>query len=233
MARPKKPKYRPKQTLVEHKTLPYPSSRTWEKRYEELRKPLQEPKFPKYMWSTRPDLTFVVTGSRDLADPLAAHEVMAKAFDAIPDDDTVLIVHGGAVGIDKMADLDARGRGWSVNVYRPDYKSFSRHYAPLKRNEKMVDLKPDAVLAFWNGKSRGTKYTIDYAKKKGIPVIIHRLEMEAPESYEDEGPLDYEMYTTKPLNLRDLEKTMKDVYVQTMKDVYVQTYKSKDLKIDF
>jgi len=30
----------------------------------------------------------------------------------------------------------------------------------------------DEVLAFWNGKSRGTKFTIDYAKARGLKVNI-------------------------------------------------------------
>ena len=30
-----------------------------------------------------------------------------------------------------------------------------------------------AVIAFWNGESRGTKFTIEQAKKKGIPVYIY------------------------------------------------------------
>jgi hypothetical protein len=218
MARPKKPKHRPKHDLTNT---------------QELRTPIPEfPKhtwieFPKYTWSTKApeDLTFVVTGSRDLANPIAAARVMIRAFDTIPDEDTVLIVHGGAVGIDKMADREAKSRGWDVKVYRPDYKKYSRHFAPLRRNEKMVDLKPDAVLAFWDGKSRGTKYTIDHAKKKGIPVIVHRLGLTTLETIEHED--EFETYTTKPLNLKDVEKTMRDVWKTR------PIYESKDLEIDF
>jgi nucleoside 2-deoxyribosyltransferase len=31
----------------------------------------------------------------------------------------------------------------------------------------------DMVLAFWDGSSHGTKYTIDYAKRMGKPVKIY------------------------------------------------------------
>ena len=29
------------------------------------------------------------------------------------------------------------------------------------------------ILAFWDGKSRGTKYVIDYAKKTGTPIEVY------------------------------------------------------------
>ena len=49
-------------------------------------------------------------------------------------------------------------------ILRPQYNLYGRA-APLKRNEIMVDL-ADAVLVVWDTHSKGTQYTIDYAKKK-------------------------------------------------------------------
>lgn len=45
--------------------------------------------------------------------------------------------------------------------------------APLKRNEILVEM-ADKILVIWDGKSKGTNYTINYAKKlnKDIYVII-------------------------------------------------------------
>ena len=39
------------------------------------------------------------------------------------------------------------------------------------RNCEMVDC-CDGVVVFWDGKSKGTKHTIDYASKRGKPCII-------------------------------------------------------------
>jgi hypothetical protein len=36
---------------------------------------------------------------------------------------------------------------------------------PLKRNHHIVDA-ADQLIAFWDEKSKGTKYTIDLARKK-------------------------------------------------------------------
>ena len=43
--------------------------------------------------------------------------------------------------------------------------------APLKRNEQMVDL-ADSVLVIWDGRSKGTEYTIKYSKRVGKPLTV-------------------------------------------------------------
>lgn len=83
------------------------------------------------------------------------------------------IISGGARGIDTMAAIYARKHGMNLLEFRPDYATFGRG-ATFVRNRLIVDM-ADVVLAFWNGTSRGTKYTIEYAKKKYVPVIIIRI----------------------------------------------------------
>ena len=34
----------------------------------------------------------------------------------------------------------------------------------------------DALIAIWDGKSRGTKNMIDYATKKGLKVYVERID---------------------------------------------------------
>lgn len=83
------------------------------------------------------------------------------------------IISGGARGIDTLAAMYARKHGMKLLEFRPDYATFGRG-ATFVRNRLIVDM-ADVVLAFWNGTSRGTKYTIDYAKKKYVPVILIRI----------------------------------------------------------
>jgi hypothetical protein len=59
----------------------------------------------------------------------------------------------------------AKQNGLKLIVHYPDYKKYGRG-GPLKRNDLIVK-EADLVLAFWDGKSRGTKNTIDKAKKGG------------------------------------------------------------------
>ena len=84
--------------------------------------------------------------------------------------ETDLIISGGANGIDTLAEEYADAHRISKVIIRPKYELYGRA-APLKRNEEMVDM-ADAVLVIWDGKSRGTKYTVDYAKKHGKAVTV-------------------------------------------------------------
>ena len=54
--------------------------------------------------------------------------------------------------------------------FLPDYRKYGRK-APLIRNLQIVD-NCEFLLAFWDGKSRGSKFTIEYAEKKEISCQI-------------------------------------------------------------
>ena len=84
--------------------------------------------------------------------------------------DTSLIISGGANGVDILAEEYADKNRISKLILRPRYDLY-RRAAPLKRNDEMVQL-CDKVLIFWDGVSKGTKHTIDYANKIGKPIEI-------------------------------------------------------------
>ena len=73
------------------------------------------------------------------------------------------IVSGGAEGVDTCAAKYAREKGIKLTVFLPEYSLYGRG-APLVRNRKIVEY-ADKVIAFWDGKSKGTLFTINYAKK--------------------------------------------------------------------
>lgn len=80
------------------------------------------------------------------------------------------IVSGGARGVDTYAREFAKNHNLNLIEFLPEYEKYGRR-APLIRNRLIVE-NCDCVLAFWDGKSRGTKYTIDLAKELGKPVKI-------------------------------------------------------------
>lgn len=86
--------------------------------------------------------------------------------------DCTLIVSGGARGVDTIAEQYATAHNIPTLIIKPDYDRYGRS-APIRRNDIIVD-HADLVLAFWDGKSRGTKYTIDYAKKTGKPIKVFK-----------------------------------------------------------
>lgn len=81
------------------------------------------------------------------------------------------IISGGAIGIDTLAEEVADKRKISKSIIRPEYDKYGKK-APLIRNKEIVE-RAELVIAFWDGKSRGTKFTIDYAKKLNKKIKIY------------------------------------------------------------
>lgn len=79
------------------------------------------------------------------------------------------VVSGGAVGVDTRAAIAAHNDLLQVIIHRPDW-SVGKH-AGLLRNDVIVS-NCDVLVAFWDGVSTGTAYTIKAAFKAGKPVIM-------------------------------------------------------------
>lgn len=84
------------------------------------------------------------------------------------------VISGEANGIDTIAKQWARQHNIEYAGYEPNYRTFGKK-APLERDRQMVNA-CDLVVAFWDGKSSGTAYTINYGKKINRKVIIHLIE---------------------------------------------------------
>jgi predicted Rossmann fold nucleotide-binding protein DprA/Smf involved in DNA uptake len=80
------------------------------------------------------------------------------------------IVSGGAVGIDTCAMEYAKKKKLKLTVFLPQYERYGRA-APIIRNKEIVNY-ADRVVAFWDGKSKGTLSVIKYAQKVGKPCEI-------------------------------------------------------------
>lgn len=87
--------------------------------------------------------------------------------------DTSMIITGGAAGIDTLAEQYADKHKISKLILHPKYNLY-RKAAPLIRNNEMVDI-CDFILIFWDGKSKGTKHTIEYAKSQRKPLNIIKV----------------------------------------------------------
>lgn len=80
------------------------------------------------------------------------------------------IISGGAIGADSLGAKYANENSISLCVFLPDWKKYGKG-AGFIRNKLIVD-NSDMVVAFWDGKSKGTKNSIDYSKKINKKVII-------------------------------------------------------------
>ena len=84
--------------------------------------------------------------------------------------DTTEIISGGANGIDRCAKEFAVKNNIRYTEFLPEYKIQGR-FAPLNRKLEIID-NADFVLAFWDGKSRGTKFVIDNCRKINKPIRV-------------------------------------------------------------
>ena len=81
------------------------------------------------------------------------------------------IVSGGALGIDACAARWAREHGVTLTEFLPQYEKYGRA-APILRNDEIAEY-ADCAVAFWDGRSRGTKYTVREFKKRGKMVWVY------------------------------------------------------------
>lgn len=82
------------------------------------------------------------------------------------------IISGGARGIDQCAKEYALSHGIKLTEFLPEYDKYGRT-APLIRNITIIK-NSDIVLAFWDGKSRGTKFVIDKCHEMSVNVNIFK-----------------------------------------------------------
>ena len=82
-----------------------------------------------------------------------------------------IIISGGAAGVDMEAVNVARKVGLNYKTILPQWDKYGK-VAGLRRN-LLIIAEADEVIAFWDGKSRGTKHSIDIAKMSHIPVKIY------------------------------------------------------------
>lgn len=111
-------------------------------------------------------MKIAIIGSRKVGNINFAEEI-AKHYQFGCDD---IIISGGAKGIDTLAAEFAKTHKLGLIELCPDYEKKGRA-AIFIRNRAIID-NSDLVIAFWDGISKGTKYTLDYARKKGMPIKV-------------------------------------------------------------
>ena len=86
------------------------------------------------------------------------------------------IVSGNARGADSLGERYALEYNIPIKIFKADWNNLGRR-AGIVRNHQMGNY-ADLLLAFWDGKSKGTKDMIDYMKKLGKigKVILYNQE---------------------------------------------------------
>jgi hypothetical protein len=80
------------------------------------------------------------------------------------------IVSGTANGADKLGERYASEKGYPIKEFPANWDKYGKS-AGYKRNEEMAKY-ADGLIAFWDGKSKGTKHMIDLAKQYELKVKV-------------------------------------------------------------
>ena len=107
----------------------------------------------------------IVCGSRRWRD----RDMIADRLADLPVEST--IVHGAAGGADTIAAQEAEKLGLLLDPHPAEWELYGKRAGYL-RNRKMAELGADLVIAFWDGRSRGTMHMVDLAEEYGIPFEL-------------------------------------------------------------
>ena len=113
----------------------------------------------------------IIAGCRDFND----YELLKEKCDYFLQDEKkedVVIISGHASGADALGERYAQERGFQLETFPADWKAHGRAAGPI-RNARMASA-ANALIAFWDGKSRVTKNMIEIAKNHNLKVVIVR-----------------------------------------------------------
>lgn len=107
----------------------------------------------------------IIAGSRHITSMDALRAAIKEAGFEISE-----VVTGCAHGVDTLGQVWAYDHGIPVKEFRPDWTTHGKA-AGIIRNHAMGDY-AEALVAVWDGVSKGSRDMIDYAKKKGLRVHV-------------------------------------------------------------
>jgi hypothetical protein len=113
----------------------------------------------------------IIAGSRDIINKqvLGAAIAESKWFEQLDE-----IVSGGARGVDSLGEGFAKEYNIPVKQFLADWDTYGKRAGYL-RNIQMADY-ADALIAVWDGKSKGTKHMIGCMEKLNKSVFIYLVE---------------------------------------------------------
>ncbi len=111
----------------------------------------------------------IVAGSRTITDEAVVRTALREAFlfEAI---NPTLVLSGCVRGVDTVGAVIARKSGVRVVAYPANWAEHGRR-AGFIRNVDMAH-NADALVAVWDGGSKGTEHMIQAARERGLSVYV-------------------------------------------------------------
>jgi hypothetical protein len=110
----------------------------------------------------------IIAGSRSIT----SYDKLVKTIEQSGFDITE-IVSGGARGVDTLGEHYAHNNNIPLTIIKAEWDKYGRS-AGYKRNVQMADY-ADALIALWDGESRGTRHMITIAKVRDLKTFITKL----------------------------------------------------------
>lgn len=123
----------------------------------------------------KPTVKVGIVGSRSITSSEYVFSVLDFYLSRLLEEKEVVVVSGGAVGIDSLGAQWAGLRNLKTEIYLPDYKQYGKS-ATFIRNQQIID-NSDYLIAITTG-SNGTADSIKRAVKKNIPIKIIKYDIQ-------------------------------------------------------
>ena len=120
--------------------------------------------------SDYPPFRVIIAGTRSFNDYELLRDSCNNLLSEKQRTHTVVVISGTARGADQMGERYAKERGFQLRRFPADWELYGKSAGHI-RNAKMAD-NADALIAFWDGESKGTKNMIDNARRKGLAVRV-------------------------------------------------------------
>lgn len=118
----------------------------------------------------------IVAGSRRGIYAQYVYDKLDEILGNLAKRDQLVILSGTARGVDRMGEGWAQDKGVQVERHPAQWDLHGRR-AGYIRNDLMAQ-EADALVAIWDGQSRGTKHMIDIARHYGLQVRIVRADLD-------------------------------------------------------
>ena len=124
----------------------------------------------------------IIAGSREVIDYEVVRTAVLDAMDV--GISPTVVLSGTARGVDLLGERWAEVHGLPVERFPADWSK--GRWAGIARNREMAE-NADALIAVWDGKSRGTKNMIDTAYAQGLKVFWLRTPTDSAVQEEQDG----------------------------------------------
>lgn len=110
----------------------------------------------------------IIAGSRTITD----YETLKSAI-KLSEFKIIEVVSGGAIGVDALGERFAKTNNILLTRILANWNFYGKAAGFIRNNEMSVYA--DALIAIWDGRSKGTKHIIESMKFLNKPTFVYKI----------------------------------------------------------